>query len=237
LATLADTGLAANTIVVFSSDHGETLGSHGVKPANKQVAWSESAQVPFLMRIPGVGGRVVETSLTTPDILPTLLGLTGVKIPGSVEGEDLSGLIRAGKDEDRASLYMGVSPFMTNVPEKFRKEYRAIRTSRHTYARNLDGPWLLFDDVKDPYQTNNLVGQPEQAGLVRELDAKLQARLKQIGDDFRPGSSYVAEWGYKLGPHGSVPYGAESADPQTPRRNPAVKPSTPEPNPAATDGK
>ena len=222
LGTLADTGLAANTIVVFSSDHGETLGSHGVRPANKQVAWSESAQVPFLMRVPGVAGRVVETSLTTPDILPTLLGLTGVKIPGSVEGEDLSPLIHAGRDADRASLYMGVSPFMSNVPEKFRSEYRAIRTSRHTYVRNLDGPGLLFDDVKDPYQTNNLVGQPDQAGLVRELDARLQKRLKEVGDDFRPGSSYIAEWGYKVAPHGSVPYGAESASPQTPRRNPAT---------------
>jgi len=155
LGTLAETGLATNTIFVFTSDHGETLGSHGVRPANKQVAWSESAQVPLLMRIPGVGGRTVKTPLTTPDILPTLLGLAGEKIPESAEGEDLSPVIRTGRDADRAALYMCVSPFALSVSPKLLKEYRAIRTDRYTYVRSLDGPWMMFDDENDPYQVNN----------------------------------------------------------------------------------
>ncbi len=222
LVTLAETGLATNTIFVFTSDHGEMLGSHGVPPHTKQVAWSEASKVPFLMRIPAIGGRMVSTPLTTPDVLPTLLGLTGVAIPRSVEGEDLSQLIRAGRDVDRAALYMGVAPF---VSRQFANEYRAIRTSQYTYVRRLEGPWMLFDDVKDPYQTNNLVEQPEHAALVRELENRLQARLKHIGDDFRPGSAYIAEWGYKVGPHGSVPYDKPDRKPQTPQRNPAAKPA------------
>jgi arylsulfatase A-like enzyme len=208
------------------------MGSHGVPPANKQVAWSDSAQVPFLLRVPGIAARTVVTPLTTPDILPTLLGLAGVKIPGSIEGEDLSSLIRAGRNADRAALYMGVSPFLINVPQQFMTEYRAIRTERHTYARSLDGPWLLFDDEKDPYQTNNLVGSAENSALVHALDARLQAQLKKVGDDFRPAADYIAEWGYKVKPHGSIPYRGPDLEVQTPRRS---KPNnSPKPAPNAT---
>ncbi|MCU0789340.1 MAG: sulfatase [Verrucomicrobia bacterium] len=142
LSTLTETGLATNTLVVFTSDHGESLGSHGVPPTQKQVAWSESAQVPLLMRVPGIAARTVTTPITTPDILPTLLALSGVTIPKSVEGEDLSPLLHSGRDADRAALYMCVSPFARNVPREKLSEYRAIRTSRYSYVRGLQGPWL-----------------------------------------------------------------------------------------------
>ena len=55
---------------------------------------------------------------------------------------------------------MGVAPF---IAREFAKEYRAIRTSRYTYVRGLDGPWLLFDDEQDPYQMDNLVAKPDSA--------------------------------------------------------------------------
>lgn len=219
LATLDETGLAANTIVVFTSDHGEMLGSHGARPYFKQVPWSESAHVPFLLRYPALHqqqGREIRTPLTTPDILPTLLGLAGLAIAPTIEGEDLSPLIRADREaDDRIALYMGVAPFM---PREFATEYRAVRTIRYTYVRNLDGPWMLFDDQQDPYQMDNLVGKLEHAALVKQLDARLQAELQRIGDDFRPGPSHIAEWGYQIGPHGSVPYNEPVVKPQTPRR-------------------
>ncbi len=223
LGTLKQTGLETNTMVVFTSDHGEMLGAHGCPPTMKQVAWNESAHVPFLLRYPALRqaqGRVIATPLTTPDILPTLLGLAGVAIPKSVEGEDLSALVRnAGPAEDRAALYMGVAPFGQS---EFLREYRAIRTSRYTYVRGLEGPRLLFDDDQDPYQLDNLAAKPECRALQTELEARLQAALKRIGDDFRPGSAYLEEWGYNVAPHGSVPYGP-NAQTQTPQRKPAAK--------------
>ena len=223
LGALAETGLATNTIVVFSSDHGEMLGSQGVVPQQKQVAWSESAQVPFLMRVPGLRGREVKTPITTPDILPTLLGLVGVRIPGSVEGDDLSSLIWTGRDEDRAALYMSVSPFTSGVAPDKSKAYRAIRTSRYTYVRSLEDPWMLFDNERDPFQMQNFVGLPEHAALVRELEDRLQAQLKRIGDDFRPSRDYLAEWGYQVAAHGSLPYAADLTRVQSPRRNNAAQ--------------
>ena len=113
LGVLSETALAEKTIVLFTADHGEMMGSHGCPPSMKQQPWDESAHVPLLLRYPaahGRRGRAVQTSLTTPDILPTLLGLAGVAIPATIEGEDLSPLVRGGPEQlDRAALYMGVA--------------------------------------------------------------------------------------------------------------------------------
>lgn len=208
LKTLDETGLAKNTIVVFTSDHGEMLGSQGVQPTQKQVPWDESARVPFLLRVPsaqGAAGREVKTPLTTPDILPTLLGLSGVPVPPSVEGKDLSAVVRdPSTSTDHAALYMGVAPF--SKAGDANREYRAIRTDRYTYVRDLKGAWLLYDDEKDPYQLNNLANKPEFAALQGELDGKLQAELKKRGDEFRDGQYYIDLWGYKVRNGASVPY-------------------------------
>jgi arylsulfatase A-like enzyme len=188
-----------------------------VPPKAKQVAWSEAAHVPFLLRVPGIAARAVTTPLTTPDILPTLLGLAGAAVPATIEGADLAPLIREGRDEDRAALYMNVAPFLQR---QFATEYRAIRTNRHTYVRNLDGPWMLFDDERDPHQLTNLAGDPEHAALVGELDRRLRAELSRIRDDFRPAKTHIAEWGFKIGEHGSIPYGGgPQGTPQSPRRD------------------
>lgn len=223
LATLAETGLAENTILVFTSDHGEMLGSHGCPPYMKQVPWDEAAHVPLLLRYPAVHGhhgRVVETSLTTPDIFPTLFGLAGITVPKTFEGEDLSGLARGAQAaSDRAALYMGVAPF---AGKGHNKEYRAVRTSRYTYVRGLDGPWLLFDDQRDPCQMDNLADKPEFAALGNDLNSRLQAELKRIGDDFRPAQYYIETWGYELAPHGSVAY-TPNAKVQSPKRRQAGK--------------
>lgn len=212
MTTLDEAGLAENTIVVFTSDHGETLGSHENKPAQKQVPWDESARVPFLLRFPaeqGGAGLAVKTPLTTPDILATLLGLAGVPIPGSVEGDDLSGVVRDPKSaSDRAALYENVAPFahLGEAGQANNREYRAIRTSRHTYVRDLNGAWLLYDNEKDPYQLENLAGTPEAASLQKELDGKLQAELKERADEFHDGQYYIDLWGYKVRNGNSIPY-------------------------------
>ncbi len=209
---------AKPNIVIFSADHGEMMGSHGCPPSMKQQPWDEAAHVPLLLRYPaahGRRGRAVQTPLTTPDILPTLLGLAGVAIPATVEGEDLSPLICGGPEQpDRAALYMGVAPF---AGSGFNKEYRAIRTSQYTYVRDLQGPWLLFDDAKDLYQLRNLATAPEYAALCRQCDDRLQATLRKLDDPFRPAAYYIKQWGLKVAPGDSISY-APGAQPQTPQR-------------------
>lgn len=209
--TVAAAGIKDDTIVVFSSDHGEMMGSHGIKPYTKQVPWDEAARVPFLLRYPkaqGGPGRVTATPLTTPDIMPTLLSLAGVAVPKAVEGVDISAVVRGKELPEHDALYMAVSPF--TAEKDWNKEYRAIRTARYTYVRGLEGPWLLFDDMNDPYQTNNLATQPAHAALSQEMEKRLQVTLKAARDDFRPAAFYVEKFGYKIRPYSSVPYGKEA---------------------------
>ncbi len=198
---LKESNLWDNTIVVFSADHGEMMGSHGVRPFTKQLAWDESIRVPFLIRYPSIGknkGAVVNAPINTPDILPSLLSLTNIEIPDKVEGEDLSGLIKfPNPDVDRTALVMNICPF---TREYKYPEYRAIRTKQYTYARILNGVSKFFDNEKDPYQMNNLANEPEFASLQQELDKKLDVALKNIGDDFKSRDYYLKKWNLKLDP-------------------------------------
>ncbi len=221
LAEIEQTGLKEETIVVFTSDHGEMLGSHGVIPTEKQVPWAESARVPFLLRYPAVfekRGQVFDLPLNTPDIFPTLLGLAGITIPPSIEGDDLTEIMKNGEDdENHAALYMAVAPF--NRFTELRKEYRAAKTGRYTYVRRLDGPWLLYDDLKDPFQMENLVDKPEYSALLKDMDKRLSSLLEKVCDDFRPAASYIAEWGFDVDPErGHIPYKDHNQKPQTPKR-------------------
>lgn len=193
-------GLSKNTIVVFTSDHGEMMGAHGRLPFRKQLAWEESAHIPFLVRLPGMDqdqASEISSPLTTPDILPSLLGLCGITIPGSIEGRDLSSEIKApATQKDRAALFMSVCPFDVNYPDK---EYRAIRTSRYTYARTPEGPFMLFDDLQDPWQLNNLADKPEASEIQEDLDSQLKNELLHIHDEnFKTRDFYLKRWGLEL---------------------------------------
>ncbi len=193
--TVDATGAGEDTIFVFTSDHGDMLQSQGTH--HKQQPWDESLRVPFLIRYPRLLGRKRRESATpidAPDIMPTLLGMAGLKIPESVQGKDWSSLI-AGKTKDAAE-----PAALLNLPVSFSvvrglgfAEYRGVRTPRYTYVRSIHGPWLLYDNQADPYQKRNLVNtQPE---LRSRLDRRLDEMLKQAGDEFLPGSRYVERAG------------------------------------------
>ncbi len=199
--------LFENSIIIFTSDHGEMMGSHGVRPKEKSVAWDESIKVPFLIRYPGIGGnkgKEVFTPVTTPDILPTMLSLSGIKIPHSIEGENLSSMVKdPGKQKDRAVLFMSVFPNATTIFT----EYRGIKTTRYTYVKTIEKLTMLFDNVADPLQLDNLVEKPEAKSLQQKMDRLLHSKLKAIGDDpFKSKMYYADKWGYNFSEGRSVPY-------------------------------
>ena len=208
LQTLRDTGLAEHTILVFSADHGDMLGSQGM--FKKQKPFDESIRVPMLVRWPkGLGAqpRSLDAPINSEDVMPTLLGLCGVPIPKSVEGLDYSGCLRGGKAPgDGATVILCAAPFGEWERRAGGKEYRGVRTTRYTYVRDLEGPWLLFDNRTDPYQTNNLVSVPAHATWQSEMNAVLKRKLEERGDEFRPGAEYIARWAYQVNTNGTVPY-------------------------------
>jgi arylsulfatase A-like enzyme len=207
LRTLREQGLEENTLLVFTSDHGDMLGSQGQH--RKQRPWDESIRVPFLLRYPARFGhqpRRVEALLDAPDIMPTLLGLAGLPIPASVEGRDFTACLDGGADPSGGeALIMCPHTFGEFKAVSGGREYRGLRTNRYTYVRSLQGPWLLYDNAVDPYQMQNLVDDPAHAGVRRELDVRLQRRLDALGDRFRPSAEYIREFGYIVDAHGTIP--------------------------------
>lgn len=184
LDTLEKTGQADNTIVIFTSDHGDMMGTHARMA--KQVPWEESCHVPFLIRVPGSShqGKASSEIFQSIDIYPTLCGLAGIAVPKSCAGHDRSGVLlgNGGKTVDHAILLNNVGEDGMEAAEV--ASYRGIRTATHTYAVVEDGRWLLYDNVADPYQMKNLAGDPKLAGVVKELNAKILAWQKETGDTF-----------------------------------------------------
>ncbi len=208
LSTLSEQGIADDTIVVFTSDHGDMLHSHGRQ--KKQQPWEESIRVPFLLRYPaalGRAGRAIDMPINTPDIMPTLLGLCSVDIPKTVEGTDFSDVMKGDKPvPENAALISCPSPFGQWKRRIGGREYRGVRTERYTYVRDLKGPWLLYDNIADPYQLTNLVNRPESARLQEQLEGLLKEKLARTGDQFRSGWDYIKEWSYEVDDSGTVVY-------------------------------
>ena len=179
LAFLDESGLAANTIVVFTSDHGDMLWSHG--KMKKQLPYDEAINVPFVIRWPSqiAAGYKTQTLLSIADFTPSLLGLMNVDSGAPFDGADLSLAMRGEPCEAPDCVLLQE---LLTTDEGLRQDvepWRGLRTATHTYARSWDGKaWLLFDNVADPLQMNNLIGQADFSCLQGELDELLNLRIK-----------------------------------------------------------
>ena len=209
LQALDETGQADNTIVIFTSDHGEMAGSHG--RMYKQLPHEESAHVPFYVRYPGVTprGKSSDTLFASIDIYPTLCGIAGVPVPTHVKGKDFSAtfrgkttpesevvfLINQGNPEKEAAKAVKDGTATDEAAGKSNgvrangfgfapPDFRGLRSKTHTYAVASDGKWFLFDNVKDPYQMHNLIDDPAQKPLTGHFDTLIAAWLKDAGDPF-----------------------------------------------------
>lgn len=204
--TLKEAGIEKKSILVFTADHGDLLGAHG--SWNKQQPYEESIRVPFLIHYPaafGLNAKTTSVLLNTPDIMPTLLGFSNIPVPATVEGKDLSQII-LGKRNITGTMISCVQPFGQWRRQAGGKEYRGIVTKQFTYVRDLKGAWLLFDNIKDPFQLNNLVDKLEFKQLQQDLDSGLNKMLRERKDDFLPGMEYVKKWNYVVDETETVPY-------------------------------
>ncbi len=196
--SITDNGIEENTIFIFTSDHGDLLFSHGYQ--KKQQPYDESIRVPLLIKYPDElknYSRKLRLTINSPDILPTLLGLCGIDIPESVEGTDFTKQLKSDIMEvDHPALISCQVPFHQWNYSKGGRSYRGIRSNRYTYVEDLDGPWLFFDNDKDPYQLQNLVGEESYNSVQNEFHNLLHDKLKKNGDNFRNGDFYMTEWGY-----------------------------------------
>lgn len=203
LSALERLGFAKNTIVCFSSDHGDHLSSHGYgKPsdkwmhpsmrASKATPYDEAAHVPFLLRFPGRvrAGSRTKAMFSSVDVMPTLLGLCGLDVPKGVQGRNLSH-VATGEEGPPApdSIYLqNMGPGWPHRG-KWVGYWRGVRTEDWLYARwhNNEREPMLFDLKNDPLELNNLAEKEEYADVRRRMEARLQQWIEETKDPFDTG--------------------------------------------------
>ncbi len=188
-AVLEAEGIAQDTIIVFTADHGEHGGAHCLR--EKQYPYEESVGVPLVVWGPGAGvqkGVSFPEPTCTEDMFPTLLGLADVGVPDGLPGDDLSGLIFG---EHPAPTRPGV---MLEFIQELRpgvafhgKAYRGFRSLRYKYVvagKESGGlkPTLFFDLRADPCELHNLIDDPRHAEAIRQHHGWLLERMKETDD-------------------------------------------------------
>ncbi len=185
LDALERNGQLENTIIMYFSDHGDMMGCHGRRQKSRPE--QEASRIPFIIRWPAAveRGLVSNALMSAVDIMPTLLGLIGLGIPGSVEGTDMSPVFREEADEVNDVVLLQYERDYFSHDEDVHKAYRGILHKQWKYVVYFSrGPGQLFDLLKDPHETTNLIHEPEYSTTVREMDALLRSRCREIGDDF-----------------------------------------------------
>ena len=170
LRALNDTGLDQNTIVVFTSDHGEMLGERGMW--FKQTFFEWSARVPSIIRTPEGGQRPrVDKVVSLIDLLPTMLGLvTGGKsqeVAGVLHGNSMQSLLFS-DDHDWPDVAISEYTDMGVCAP-----CRMIRRGRHKYIYTHGHPAQLYDVISDPRELANLAGKPQHAEIETALRQEL----------------------------------------------------------------
>jgi choline-sulfatase len=175
LDTLERTGLARDTLVIFTSDHGDNQGARGMW--NKSTLYRESLNVPLLMRGPGVpAARVCRTTTSLVDIAPTVLAHAGQSAPPDWPGSALQAIASQPDDLDRIgfSEYHGVGSPSAGY---------AIWQGRWAYHHYVGYPPELFDREADPEQLYDLGADPAHAATRARLHAALLDRVDPVAVD------------------------------------------------------
>ena len=184
---LDELGVADNTIVIYSSDHGDMLASHN--RLRKPHPYAESTDTPLLIRYPKsvpAGGEIGGMASMV-DHYPTMLGLAGIPVPADAVGLDLSALCR-GKDAaepDTAFILasqtsLGIDPALERLD--FLDGTRGVVTERYAYMRTGEKHNELFDLEEDPFQMRNLYNDAGYAKLRRDLHLALGEWVEKSGD-------------------------------------------------------
>ena len=164
LTALEATGQRDNTIVIFTSDHGYHLGEHDMW--QKVSIHEESAKVPLIISVPGKKPAVCHSLAELIDLYPTVSQLCGLKIPGNIQGKDISGML------DDPAVKVRDAALSSGKGRLLRTEKWALLD----YGKTGE----LYDMEKDPKQYNNLINDSKYAEVLSGMKEKLKAKLAEI---------------------------------------------------------
>ncbi len=177
LAALDELGLAADTLVIFSSDHGDTCGGHGMIDKHF-IMYDDVWRVPLLARWPGqiAAGTVSQAFVTTPlDLAATFVEAAGLELPDTFQGHGLPALLAGAVERDAVYGTYAGSQFGLY-------SQRAVRERRYKYVWNPTAEDEFYDLEADPGELVNRATDPALAGEVARLRAKLADWLRATGD-------------------------------------------------------
>ena len=182
LGFLDSSGLAKNTIVIYTSDQGFFLGDHGL--FDKRFMYEESLRTPFIVRWPGTikAGTTSDVMALNIDYAPTFLEAAGLKIPADMQGRSLLPVFKGRTPADwRTSMYYR---YYHDPGDHNTRAHYGVRTRTHKliYFWKKD-QWELFDLVSDPFELHNLYGQPGQEELTASLQRELMRLKRSVHDD------------------------------------------------------
>ena len=192
---LSAQGLSRDTHIIFFSDHGDMMGSHGL--CRKSMPYEEALRIPFI-----IGGEITRWSdwdgrgngrcdapLNHVDVAPTTLGLCGITAPPSMVGTDYSGYRITGRPKnDPDSAFIGLWKPMGW--DGLDWPWRGLVTRDGWKYAEVEGqPLMMFNLNEDPYEMVNLIFDPSFAARRRKLQSRLKEWIAQTGDDFRYGNA------------------------------------------------
>jgi len=174
LRTLDETGQRENTVVVFTSDHGEHLGDHG-QSGKGPPGYDSCTHTPLIISAPGHTRHGVKANelVEVVDLAPTILDLCGVQTPPWFQGRSLASLLRGENHDERSSVFIEY-----RVP--FKTSWKTIRTHEHKLCVSNSGEELLFDLGKDPQELHNRAGDKSYRSVLNALRQELLSRWFSI---------------------------------------------------------
>ena len=177
LDALDELKLSDHTLIVFTSDHGNMLGQHGMMDKSLGGFYDDLMRVPLLLRLPGAlpAGKTSDALVTTMDIAPTILDFLGATPLAKTHGRSLRETI-AGSDPGYAAV------FGERAAPQSPDAARMIRTKDWKLCLHPRGARELFDLKSDPDETQNLAGDPARAELIERMERDLREHMQAVGD-------------------------------------------------------
>ena len=189
---LENAGVADNTVVVFTSEHGDMMGDHGM--LEKRSFFEESARVPLLMRVPWLSKEqtIIEGSVGHIDLVPTLLDLSGNALPNTLQGKSLVPVMKGEQALDR-DVFVQWNGTSDELPDRFLGSgainrmltlpWRSVITPDRWKLNLCAGDQCeLYDLNSDPYEMNNLYNDPAQRDRIIDMAARIRIWQHETGD-------------------------------------------------------
>ncbi|MEX2682147.1 MAG: sulfatase-like hydrolase/transferase [Candidatus Sigynarchaeota archaeon] len=167
-------GMLDNTIIVLAGDNGLAIGQHGL--FGKQSCYEHSNRVPLVFAGPGIPvGKRSDAYVYLFDIYPTICELLGIEIPPGVDGRPLLSSMKDASDKQREYMFYAHRGFTHSVKDRKYKLIETVLGGKHAKTQ-------LFDIDTDPWETQDLAGDPHQSGTIRRLREQL-ARYRDEWDE------------------------------------------------------